>query len=122
MLGICFFTQGGGCTGESIWEGDKGIKGDFFGKSLNAENLKTEIRGMKTLISVDLVAVCRLNGTAPLPCCGFRSAAGSSSERPVLLLSGLIENQDAAIFQMDFLGSPCWTLVEAIRVRIRWIA
>jgi len=33
MLGICFFTQGGECTGELIWEGDKGIRGDFLVKA-----------------------------------------------------------------------------------------
>jgi hypothetical protein len=36
-------------------------------------------------------------------------------------ISSVIENQDAAVFQVDFLGLPCWTLIEAIGVGIRWI-
>ena len=35
--------------------------------------------------------------------------------------SAVFENQDAAIFQMDFGRLPCLALVEAIRVGIRWV-
>ena len=83
--------------------------------------LKAEIRDTKTLISVHTVTVCRFKGTAPPPYCGFRFAAGSSSDRPVILLRVLIENQDSAILQMDFGRLLCLALVEAIGVGIRWI-
>ena len=36
-------------------------------------------------------------------------------------LSGVFENQDAVVVQVDFLGLPCLALVEAIGVGIRWI-
>jgi hypothetical protein len=35
--------------------------------------------------------------------------------------SAVFENQDTAIFQMDFGRLPCLALVEAIRVGIRWV-
>jgi len=102
-------------------KGLRGKRGDFL---LNAEMLKilkAEIRDTKTLISVHTVTVCRFKGRAPPPYCGFRFSAGSSSDRPILLLRVLIENQDSAILQMDFGRLLCLALVEAIGVGIRWI-
>ena len=36
-------------------------------------------------------------------------------------MSGVFENQDAVVVQMDFGCLPCLALVEAVRVGIRWV-
>ena len=36
-------------------------------------------------------------------------------------MSGVFENQDAAVVQMDFRCFPCWALVETVRIGIGWI-
>jgi uncharacterized Rmd1/YagE family protein len=49
MLGICFFTQGGGYTGEPVWEGEKGV--DRF----EVVESKLDLIGRTIQTAIDLI-------------------------------------------------------------------
>ena len=48
-------------------------------------------------------------------CGGRRGGCGASG------LSGVFENQDAVVVQLDFGCSPSWALVESVGIGIGWI-